>query len=67
MTAPQTAQMTGRFNQTMGRFTAQVCRFFISAWKTIPLEFYEKSLKLIVQSAHALDETLDKLAKPMAP
>ena len=34
---------------------------------TIPLEFYEKSLKLIVQSAHALDETLDKLAKPIAP
>lgn len=34
---------------------------------TIPLEFYEKSLKLIVQSAHALDETLDRLAKPIAP
>ena len=30
-----------------------------------PLEFYKKSLKLIVDTAHVLDENLESLAKPV--
>jgi Zn-dependent M28 family amino/carboxypeptidase len=33
-------------------------------FETIPLEFYQESLKLIVNTAHALDENLESLAKP---
>jgi len=34
---------------------------------TIPLPFYKKSLALIVNTAHALDENLESLAKPVTP
>lgn len=34
-------------------------------FETIPLEFYKKSLKLIVDTAHVLDENLESLAKPV--
>lgn len=36
-------------------------------FKTIPVEFYKKSLKLLVNTAHILDENLADIAKPVAP
>ncbi|MDB2437836.1 M28 family peptidase [Hellea sp.] len=36
-------------------------------FETIPLDFYKQSLRLIVNTAHILDENLDSLAKPGKP
>lgn len=35
-------------------------------FETIPLDFYEKSLRLIVNTAHKLDENLEALARPVS-